>query len=184
MDIAKLKEWKAGTVLLYMLGITSYNVTDSFPGQSNILSFQPMLCRQLSPDPTNELTKEDEFVDSLSMLSQLETDLSQAKYQCCTMKSLNSSLSETSLSRKPRNGDRVLCLDGGGIKGLVLIEMLSAIERVTGKRIIELFDWFVGTSTGGILTLALVYSKLNCNLIIKYGYYIMSVLSHTMYTEL
>lgn len=56
-------------------------------------------------------------------------------------------------------GDRVLCLDGGGIKGLILIEMLLVIERITGKRIVELFDWIVGTSTGGILALAMVYSK-------------------------
>ena len=57
-------------------------------------------------------------------------------------------------------GDRVLCLDGGGIKGLILIEMLMVIEQITGKRIRELFDWIIGTSTGGILALAMVYSKL------------------------
>ena len=56
-------------------------------------------------------------------------------------------------------GDRVLCLDGGGIKGLILIDMLITIERITNKRIKELFDWIIGTSTGGILALAIVYSK-------------------------
>lgn len=56
-------------------------------------------------------------------------------------------------------GDRVLCLDGGGIKGLILIDMLITIERITNKRIIDLFDWIIGTSTGGILALAMVYSK-------------------------
>ena len=63
----------------------------------------------------------------------------------------------------PKKGDRVLCLDGGGIKGLVLIEMLAAIEHISGKRIVDLFDWIIGTSTGGILALALVYSKLYIN---------------------
>lgn len=57
-------------------------------------------------------------------------------------------------------GDRVLCLDGGGIKGLILIDMLITIERIANKPIIELFDWIIGTSTGGILALAMVYSKL------------------------
>ena len=56
-------------------------------------------------------------------------------------------------------GERILCLDGGGIKGLILIDMLSTIEKIAGRRIVELFDWIIGTSTGGILALALVYSK-------------------------
>ena len=60
-------------------------------------------------------------------------------------------------------GERVLCLDGGGIKGLILIEMLMVIEQITSKKIVELFDWIIGTSTGGILALAMVYSKLHNN---------------------
>ena len=55
------------------------------------------------------------------------------------------------------HGSRILCLDGGGVRGLMQIEMLRQIEQRTGKRITELFDWIVGTSTGGILALALVY---------------------------
>ena len=54
-------------------------------------------------------------------------------------------------------GSRVLFLDGGGIKGLVEIEVLMQIEERTGKRIVELFDWIVGTSTGAIIALGLVY---------------------------
>lgn len=55
------------------------------------------------------------------------------------------------------NGCKILCLDGGGVRGLVQIEMLRQIEQKTGKKIIDLFDWIVGTSTGGIIALALVY---------------------------
>uniref|UniRef100_A0A3Q3WQJ9 phospholipase A2 n=1 Tax=Mola mola TaxID=94237 RepID=A0A3Q3WQJ9_MOLML len=55
--------------------------------------------------------------------------------------------------------DRLLCLDGGGIKGLVLIQMLIALEREAGRPIRELFDWVAGTSTGGILALAIIHGK-------------------------
>ena len=61
---------------------------------------------------------------------------------------------------KVKGGSRILCLDGGGIKGLVEIEVLMQLEEATGRRITELFDWIVGTSTGGILALGLVYGRL------------------------
>lgn len=57
-------------------------------------------------------------------------------------------------------GSRVLCLDGGGIRGLLQMTMLREIERQTGKKIVELFDWIVGTSTGGIIALSLTYGNL------------------------
>eukprot|EP00075_Anas_platyrhynchos_P017082 XP_027306335.1 85/88 kDa calcium-independent phospholipase A2 [Anas platyrhynchos] len=63
----------------------------------------------------------------------------------------------------PREGgrsyDRLLCLDGGGIRGLVLIQLLLAIEKAAGRPIREIFDWIAGTSTGGILALAIVHGK-------------------------
>ena len=56
-------------------------------------------------------------------------------------------------------GSRMLFLDGGGMRGLIQIEILSQLEEQTGRRITELFDWIVGTSTGGIIALALVYGE-------------------------
>lgn len=44
-------------------------------------------------------------------------------------------------------------------RGLVLTKILSAIEDQAGRPIQELFDWIGGTSTGGILTLALALGK-------------------------
>ena len=56
-------------------------------------------------------------------------------------------------------GSRVLFLDGGGMRALIQIEILSQLEEQTGRRITELFDWIVGTSTGGVIALALVYGE-------------------------
>ncbi|KAM9857525.1 85/88 kDa calcium-independent phospholipase A2 isoform 2-T2 [Aulostomus maculatus] len=63
------------------------------------------------------------------------------------------------LKMDPRRMERLLCLDGGGIKGLVLIQMLIALEREAGRPTRELFDWVAGTSTGGILALAIIHGK-------------------------
>lgn len=54
-------------------------------------------------------------------------------------------------------GTRVLCLDGGGIRGIVELEVLRAIEKALGGEIPiqAFFDLIVGTSTGGIIALAL-----------------------------
>ncbi|KAH7419435.1 hypothetical protein BKA64DRAFT_699467 [Cadophora sp. MPI-SDFR-AT-0126] len=59
---------------------------------------------------------------------------------------------------KPRcAGARILTLDGGGIRGIVELALVKAIEREVGINIEigEMFDLIVGTSTGGIVALAL-----------------------------
>ena len=50
---------------------------------------------------------------------------------------------------------RILCIDGGGIRGLIPALVLAEIERRTGRRIAQCFDLIAGTSTGGILALGL-----------------------------
>jgi uncharacterized protein len=50
---------------------------------------------------------------------------------------------------------KVLCIDGGGIRGLIPALVLAEIERRTGRRIAEMVDFVAGTSTGGILTCGL-----------------------------
>ena len=50
---------------------------------------------------------------------------------------------------------KVLCIDGGGIRGLIPALVLAEIERRTGRRIADMVDVVAGTSTGGILACAL-----------------------------
>uniref|UniRef100_A0A915N0U5 phospholipase A2 n=1 Tax=Meloidogyne javanica TaxID=6303 RepID=A0A915N0U5_MELJA len=62
---------------------------------------------------------------------------------------------------------RLLSLDGGGIKGLVLIQILMELEDICGDTenfVTKNFDWIAGTSTGAILALALAdgYKPIQC----------------------
>ncbi|KAE8444662.1 hypothetical protein EG329_014318 [Mollisiaceae sp. DMI_Dod_QoI] len=54
-------------------------------------------------------------------------------------------------------GVRVLSLDGGGVRGIVELEVLRAIENALGGKIPvqRFFDLIVGTSTGGIVALGI-----------------------------
>ncbi|RVX66081.1 hypothetical protein B0A52_10015 [Exophiala mesophila] len=60
---------------------------------------------------------------------------------------------------KPEDaGVRVLTLDGGGVRGILMLKMLARLEQDLGGcfPIVSFFDLFIGTSTGGIIALGLV----------------------------
>ncbi|MFB8788887.1 MAG: CBASS cGAMP-activated phospholipase [Potamolinea sp.] len=50
---------------------------------------------------------------------------------------------------------RILTIDGGGIKGVFPASFLASIEDTIGDKVSNYFDLIVGTSTGGIIALAL-----------------------------
>jgi patatin-like phospholipase/acyl hydrolase len=50
---------------------------------------------------------------------------------------------------------RILCIDGGGIRGIIPALVLTELEERTGRRTAQMFDLIAGTSTGGILAAAL-----------------------------
>ncbi|KAI1103045.1 FabD/lysophospholipase-like protein [Jackrogersella minutella] len=70
------------------------------------------------------------------------------------------------ISTKPRYaGSRVLCLDGGGIRGVIELQVLIELENVLGPDLpIQLFfDLIVGTNTGGIIAIGLGVKKWTVN---------------------
>lgn len=54
----------------------------------------------------------------------------------------------------------ILSIDGGGMRGAITLAMLAELEKQSGKTCQEMFDMFVGTSTGAIISagLAVGYS--------------------------
>jgi patatin-like phospholipase/acyl hydrolase len=50
---------------------------------------------------------------------------------------------------------RILSVDGGGIRGIVPATVLADLERRAQRPVAELFDLVAGTSTGGLIALAL-----------------------------
>lgn len=60
----------------------------------------------------------------------------------------------------PKNrGLRILSMDGGGMKGMATVRLLRQLEARTGRPIHDLFDLIVGTSTGGLLAVAVGLRK-------------------------
>ncbi|KAI0871339.1 hypothetical protein GGS24DRAFT_492309 [Hypoxylon argillaceum] len=63
---------------------------------------------------------------------------------------------------KPRYaGARTLCLDGGGVRGIVQLHVLRELEKILGPDLpIQLFfDLIVGTDFGGVIAIALGVKK-------------------------
>ena len=56
----------------------------------------------------------------------------------------------------------MLCLDNSSTMALVQLELLHQIEKATGKKITELFQWIVASGIGGLLMLVMVYGTYIC----------------------
>jgi patatin-like phospholipase/acyl hydrolase len=55
----------------------------------------------------------------------------------------------------PRRRFQILALDGGGVRGIFSAALLAELERDLGRPVVSYFDLIVGTSTGGIIAIAL-----------------------------
>ncbi|KAJ1455092.1 acyl transferase/acyl hydrolase/lysophospholipase [Pelagophyceae sp. CCMP2097] len=55
---------------------------------------------------------------------------------------------------------RLLCIDGGGSRGVIPLAVLAEVERRTGTRAADAFDMIAGTSTGAVVAAALGIAQL------------------------
>jgi uncharacterized protein len=61
-------------------------------------------------------------------------------------------------------GERnILALDGGGVRGVITLHVLSALEERLGRPAAEFFDMFAGTSTGAIIAALLAFKRLTAS---------------------
>ena len=60
-------------------------------------------------------------------------------------------MNQNSLTHKKNSKLKILSIDSGGINGVVSLEILCALEKQLDKPISEIFDYFVGSSAGGII---------------------------------
>ncbi|MGY8792190.1 MAG: patatin-like phospholipase family protein [Gammaproteobacteria bacterium] len=66
--------------------------------------------------------------------------------------------------RIPKSRTRyVLSLDGGGVRAIAALVFLKHLEIESGKKIVDLFDFFIGTSAGGINALNIAGLGMNAS---------------------
>lgn len=80
----------------------------------------------------------------------------------------------------PSNGIRVLSIDGGGIRGIMVMELLLRLEKLSKKKIFELFDMCVGVSTGAILVCALAAER---NMTVQEGIQLYKKISNQIFHQ-
>lgn len=84
----------------------------------------------------------------------------EARVEEATERKRNDAVREAAAGRDDRTLPlRILCIDGGGIKGLIPAIILRELERLCKRPIHELFDLVCGTSTGGIIALGTCVAK-------------------------
>ena len=67
--------------------------------------------------------------------------------------SINTTNSISSLTPRKRP-IRILSLDGGGTRGVASLEILDALCTMCGQSVQDLFDFVIGTSTGGLIAVS------------------------------
>lgn len=57
------------------------------------------------------------------------------------------------------NNKTILCIDGGGVRGILTLQLLKLLEKTAKAPCYEIFDMVSGTSTGGIIASLIALGK-------------------------
>ncbi|CAF0714494.1 unnamed protein product [Adineta steineri] len=113
------------------------------------------------PD-ANYFTKKERLVPYLLFLRQHERHKPAIDKKFINM--INECLTLSNYVQKPRGkGIRLLCIDGGGMRGLVSLNALRRIEDLVGEPVHTMFDYMCGVSTGAVIAAMLGAFKVDLN---------------------
>ena len=63
---------------------------------------------------------------------------------------------------------KIICFDGGGVRTIASIVFLKKLEAESGKKIIDIFDMFVGTSAGAFNAACFAYGGFSADKVKRY----------------
>lgn len=56
---------------------------------------------------------------------------------------------------RPVQSSKILCIDGGGMRGVIVTQILIELQKLLSKPIVSYFDWIGGTSVGAFIASSL-----------------------------
>lgn len=80
---------------------------------------------------------------------------------------------------KPSGKRLILAIDGGGSRGYMVLCCLKKLEELTGRSCGDLFDFYVGTSTGAIISSGLAVGMNAHQIFEKYETYVPQIFDET-----
>ncbi|CAA90061.1 Intracellular phospholipase A2 [Caenorhabditis elegans] len=101
---------------------------------------------------------EDEYEETLQKIRiGNESDYEKTEFTASEKLNIQDTLDGSRRGKKAKVN--LISMDGGGIRGLVIIQTLIAIEERLGDDIFKYFDWSAGTSTGSLIMAGLATGK-------------------------
>lgn len=107
-----------------------------------------LIKRKVRSEESNEEISEDPFLTAASVATGLSGQIKGTSNQLLAALGYNVWYPKTA----GQKGLRILCLDGGGTRGITAISsMRSIVEAIGGVEVCDTFDMIAGTSTGAII---------------------------------